>query len=61
MRATVESGPGDMTKMSDANGYRRLSAEQVDRFQRNGYVRLGRLLDDDLPVSFARPLLRMRA
>ena len=47
--------------MGDANGYRRLSAEQVDRFQRNGYVRLGRLLDDDLPVSFARPLLRMRA
>ncbi|MDE0446957.1 MAG: hypothetical protein OXH96_09820 [Spirochaetaceae bacterium] len=60
--------------MGNANGCRGLSAEQVDRFQRDGYVRLGRAFaihfmtpgtksrrtGDYLPVSFARPLLRMR-
>jgi ectoine hydroxylase-related dioxygenase (phytanoyl-CoA dioxygenase family) len=34
--------------MDHANGYRRLSADQVDRFRRDGYLKLGRLLDDDL-------------
>ena len=34
--------------MSDGNGYRRLSAEQVDRFRRDGYLKLGQLLDADL-------------
>ena len=34
--------------MDHGNGYRRLSAEQVDCFRRDGYLRLGRLLDDGL-------------
>ena len=34
--------------MGQANGYRRLNNEQVNRFGRDGYLKLGRLLDDDL-------------
>ena len=34
--------------MGDTNGFRRLSAEQVDRFRHDGYLKLGRLLDDGL-------------
>ena len=34
--------------MNEGNGYRRLTAEQVDRFRCDGYLELGRLLDSDL-------------
>ena len=34
--------------MGDTNGFRRLSTEQVDRFRHDGYLKLGRLLDDGL-------------
>ena len=40
--------------MDNGNGYRRLSAGQVDRFRGDGYLRLGRLLDDDLLAVLQR-------
>lgn len=51
--------------MHESDGYRRLTSGQVDRFQRDGYLELGRMLDFDmvdlLRREYDREFARARA